>query len=62
MVELINMELIWASKQGDVTQVKLLLDAGANVNIKNNWGDTALGWAERKGYTEIIELLKKEED
>ena len=43
---------------GKTELVKLLLTAGADVNIKNNDGDTALIWASYNGYTEIVKLLE----
>ena len=39
--------------------VKILLEAGANVDFKNDVGDTALMLASKRGYAEIVkELLK----
>jgi ankyrin repeat protein len=32
---------------------------GADVNFKNEYGDTALKWAIKYDYTLIINLLKK---
>jgi ankyrin repeat protein len=49
--------LMWASYNGDVELVKLLLEKGADKNIEVK-GQTALSAAEEKGFTEIIELLK----
>lgn len=37
-----NTALMFASKKLSVTVVSLLLEKGADVNIKNNNGDTAL--------------------
>ena len=37
--------------------VRLLLDRGANVNIQNNYGQTALIVASRKGRIDIVESL-----
>ncbi len=39
--------------------VQVLLVAGVDMNAKGNDGLTALMWAEQKGHTEIVELLKK---
>jgi len=39
--------------------VKILISAGADVNVGNNMGQTPLDLAEQRGDTEIIELLKK---
>ncbi|MGH1485962.1 MAG: ankyrin repeat domain-containing protein [Cellvibrionaceae bacterium] len=40
--------------------VSLLLDAGADKNIKDKLGQSPLAHAKKKGYKEIIELLTKE--
>lgn len=34
---------------------------GADVNIKDNRGDTASMWAAWHGHTEVVELLKSKE-
>ncbi|MBN1393368.1 MAG: ankyrin repeat domain-containing protein [Sedimentisphaerales bacterium] len=39
--------------------VKLLLDYGANVNAKDQKGQTALDIATEKGYTDVAEVLRK---
>jgi ankyrin repeat protein len=39
--------------------VRLLLDKGADVSIKNKEGKTALMFAEERGNTQMIELLKQ---
>ena len=38
--------------------VKCLIENGADVNIKDNEGKTALDLAEENGYKEIVEILK----
>ena len=38
---------------------KLLIAEGADVNIKDSEGKTALAWAQDRGHTEIVEVLKK---
>lgn len=52
-----HLNLDRASKKGDNTIDKALLAGGADVNAKNEDGETALILAERKGYKEIIYLL-----
>ena len=56
------------SKQGDTVLtlwrgvpaiVPLLLNAGADVNVKNAGGITPLVWAKDAEATDVIELLKK---
>ena len=49
--------LIWASKRGHLNIVKLLLEAGADVNELTNIGMTALMWAKIFGHKEIEILL-----
>jgi len=39
--------------------VKALLDAGTDVNAKDKDGGTALKFADSRGYTEIVEILKQ---
>jgi len=38
--------------------VKLLIENGADVNVKDKDGMTALMYASEEGYTEIVSLLK----
>ena len=49
--------LMFASKEGHLEIVKYLLENGADVNIKDNFGETALIWASREGYFEIVKCL-----
>ena len=44
-------------RAGALENVRLLLDAGADVNIRNTHGWTALNYAIFKGHEEIIALL-----
>ena len=48
-----------AVQQGHTEIVKLLLVAGADVNAKENEGDTPLSIAKQKEHTQIIKLLKE---
>jgi len=41
-----------------LTIVSLLLDKGADVNVRDKWGRTALKFAQERGYAQIAELLK----
>ena len=47
-----------AAEQGNKALVKLLLDNGADAEIKDDKGRTPLKIAEEKGHAEIIELLR----
>jgi len=49
--------LLIASFRGDKAMVKDLLDAGANVNVKDEAGRTPLTEAAWNGHTETIKLL-----
>jgi ankyrin repeat protein len=48
-----------AAEQGSKTIVELLLANGADVNIKNDLGKTALQISQEKGYLAIADLLRK---
>ena len=45
------------ARDGDLSGVQELLDAGADVNAKDEHGWTALHYAAFSGHREIIELL-----
>jgi ankyrin repeat protein len=49
--------LQWAVYDGDVSEVRRLLKAGANVSLANNYGATPMGLAAEVGNAEIIKLL-----
>ena len=42
---------------GDIAEVKRLLDSGANPNAANIYGDTALLYAANYGHAEIVKML-----
>ena len=46
-----------ACRYGYVDIVPLLLDEGADVNTKDNDGQTAIMWASASGYTDIMKML-----
>ena len=49
---------IWeAAEQGNIEAVKQHLDAGVNVNKKDQLGETPLHSAAKEGHMQIIELL-----
>ena len=43
---------------GDYEMAKLLIDTGANVNAKSDYGDTAISYARSKRYIKIEDLLR----
>jgi len=49
-----------ATMSGSVEIVRLLLEAGAEINRQNYYGETALMWAAASGPPEIIELLLRQ--
>ena len=49
--------LLRAINSGDIEQVKLLISQGADVNTKNNAGQTLLHIACRSGNKEVVEFL-----
>ncbi|MBX7220615.1 MAG: ankyrin repeat domain-containing protein [Blastocatellia bacterium] len=54
--------LIWSIpewEQIDYDTVQLLLDKGAEVNVKGTDGLTALGYAEGCGNQKLVRMLKK---
>src|SRR5687767_14482565 len=51
--------LHWAVYRNDVTEVKRLLAAGANVNASNDYGSTPLAEAAVTGNVEVISRLLK---
>ncbi len=58
--------MIMAAFNGKEETVKLLLSKGADFNIRDgiigdedeNSGDTALGWAESRQYTNVVQILR----
>lgn len=50
--------LIMASRHGNRENVRFLLSRGANRNLRNKQGDTALDVARRYGHPEICRMLE----
>lgn len=55
--EKINAKLMLAASKGLITQVTDLLAAGAEVNARNKWGETALMAAAYQGHEQVIYSL-----
>lgn len=49
--------LIWAAYRGHDEAVKVLLEEGSQVTLKDRSGNTALHWATIKGCAQVIKLL-----
>ncbi|MDH4271667.1 MAG: ankyrin repeat domain-containing protein [Candidatus Aminicenantes bacterium] len=46
-----------ARERGDINVIRTLLDAGADVNSSDRWGETALDLAAWRGFEEVVNLL-----
>lgn len=49
--------LHWAAEKDHVAVARALLDAGADIEAKTNWGDTPLKWAATLGSARVADLL-----
>ena len=58
MVSDLDRKLIDAAIDGNITKVKALIEAGADVNVKDEDGMTVLMCAVMAGNTEIANLLR----
>ena len=52
-----NAGLHWAASLGQAEMARLLIDNGADLNIRNNEGDTPLHWAAKEGQKELVVIL-----
>ena len=53
----LNQDFFRAITDNNVEAAKFYIRLGADVNVKNNYGYTALMYASWNGYTEIVKLL-----
>ncbi len=51
--------LMWAAARGHLAVVRALLDHGANVNLEDNFGRTALAIASAEGHDDIATMLAR---
>jgi hypothetical protein len=49
--------LHYAAENGHIEIARLLLQNGAEVNVRNNYGNTPLHWAASNGHVDILHLL-----
>ena len=49
--------MIFVSKKGYLEIVKLLIDSGADINVKDKKGRTALRYAVKNGHLEVVKYL-----
>jgi ankyrin repeat protein len=49
--------VLCARERGEAGTARLLLDAGADVNAADKFGDTAIGLAAWRGKREVVDLL-----
>jgi ankyrin repeat protein len=50
--------LMYAVDNGNLDISKLLIENGANIDVKSKLGETALDIASKHSYTDIVKLLK----
>jgi ankyrin repeat protein len=54
-----NDRLLSAATTGNIDELIELLEAGADVNVRDAFGWTPLMWASSMGYPEAVEILLK---
>ena len=55
--QLRNKQLFEAAESGDINRTKHLITHGADVNVTNKYGETALHVAGLKGHADIVQAL-----
>ena len=55
--QLLQGDFLKAAESGDVQKVQALLDQDAEVNLRDNFGDTALTLASRNGHIGVVQAL-----
>lgn len=50
---------MYACRGGETEMIKMLVNAGADVNARDREGESALIWAAQFGHTDIMEILLK---
>lgn len=47
------------TETGDASVARLLISKGCDISRTNQFGETALTWAQRRGHSELIDVLRK---
>ncbi len=55
----VNDDLIKASQRGNIGLVRQAVEKGANINAKDEYGNTALMHAAQQDHKEMVTLLKR---
>ena len=55
----INEKLLEAVRLNKIEEVKKLIEKGADLNVVDEYGATALHWASQEGHSEIMKMLIK---
>lgn len=55
----LGVDILHAVEQNDIDLVRVLLDAGVNVNQSNEYGESVYNYARMHGYTDIVELFEE---
>lgn len=51
--------LMFAAQNGHDDIVKTLIAKGADISAQDNWNQSALNWAEKKGHVSVVRILEK---
>jgi ankyrin repeat protein len=54
-----NTPLILAVKNRDISSIKLMLEKDVDKDVQNNKNETAISYAKKYGYTEIVSLIEQ---
>jgi len=52
-------DIFSAVENGDAAAVKQFIDAGADVDVRDKWGNTPIHYACELGHTDVVRLLLK---
>lgn len=47
-----------AASTGKLTLAKMLIKAGADLEVKDRWGITPKGWAQRSNFPPLVDLFE----